>query len=122
MLDLGLKDFPASEPIHIIALIGATFLRQRATQLKASSKCPRVEFSTGDASRPSTSSDPIAVDPSPSSSSNSSLRSMLDTVMIVQAVYGQILLDVLIEFQALQADLAGARGYNPPAPPFDDDS
>ena len=30
LLDLGLEDFPASEPIHIIAPIGATFLRQRA--------------------------------------------------------------------------------------------
>ena len=27
LLDLGLEDFPASEPIHIIAPIGATFLR-----------------------------------------------------------------------------------------------
>ena len=31
LLDLGLEDFPASEPIHIIAPIGATFLRQRVT-------------------------------------------------------------------------------------------
>ena len=30
LLDLGLEDFPASEPVHIIAPIGATFLRQRA--------------------------------------------------------------------------------------------
>ena len=29
LLDLGLEDFPASEPVHIIAPIGATFLRQR---------------------------------------------------------------------------------------------
>ena len=27
LLELGLKDFPAFEPIHIIAFIGATFLR-----------------------------------------------------------------------------------------------
>ena len=58
LLDLGLEDFPASEPIHMIAPIGATFPRQRAVQLKASSKHPRVEFSTGDASRPSSSDDP----------------------------------------------------------------
>ena len=31
LLFLGLDDFPAFEPIHIIAPIGATFLRQRAT-------------------------------------------------------------------------------------------
>ena len=66
LLDLGLEDFPASKPVHIIALIGATFLRQRAAQLKASSKHPRVESFIGDASRPLTSSDPTAeeyVDP-----------------------------------------------------------
>ena len=39
---LGLVEFPASEPVHIIAPIGATFLRQRAAQMSASSKCPRV--------------------------------------------------------------------------------
>ena len=30
LLNLGLEDFPASEPVHIIAPIGDTFLRQRA--------------------------------------------------------------------------------------------
>ena len=30
LLDLGLEDFPASKPVHIIAHIGSTFLRQRA--------------------------------------------------------------------------------------------
>ena len=29
LLDLGLEDFPASKPVHIIAHIGSTFLRQR---------------------------------------------------------------------------------------------
>ena len=42
LLYLGLEDFPASEPIHIIAPIGATFLRQKVAQVKASSKHPRV--------------------------------------------------------------------------------
>ena len=50
LLDLGLEDFSASKPIHIIAPIDATFLRERATQLKASSKHTRVESSTDDAS------------------------------------------------------------------------
>ena len=31
LLDLGLEDFPAFKSLHIIAPIGATFLRQRAT-------------------------------------------------------------------------------------------
>ena len=30
LLDLSLEDFPTSGPVHIIAPIGATFLRQRA--------------------------------------------------------------------------------------------
>ena len=62
LLDLGLVDFLAFEPIRIIAPIGATFLWQRAVQLKASSKCTRVESSTDDASRALPSGDPIAED------------------------------------------------------------
>ena len=50
LLHLGLDDFPTSEPVHIITPIGVTFLRQRAAQMKASSKHPRVESSTGVAS------------------------------------------------------------------------
>ena len=50
LLDLGLDDFLAFEPIHIITPIGATFLRQRAAQLKAIFKWPHVESSTSDAS------------------------------------------------------------------------
>ena len=92
LLDLGLKDFPTSEPIHIISPIGATFLWQRVAQMKASFKRPRVKSSTGDASRPLPSGDPFAkefvdptatVDPLPSSSSDASIRSMLETVMTV---------------------------------------
>ena len=91
LIHLGLEDFPVSEPVHIIAPIGATFLRQRAAQMKARYKLPRVESSIG-ASRPPASGNPTAeeyvgpttaVDPPPSSSSDASLRSMLDTVMTV---------------------------------------
>ena len=38
---LGLDDFPAGEPIHIIAPIGATFLRQRAAYLRIGPTRPR---------------------------------------------------------------------------------
>ena len=78
--------------------------------MKDSSKCPRVESSTGDASRPPLSGDPtaeeyveptVAMDPPPSTSSDSSLRAMLDTVMTVQAAHEQLLLDVLNELHAL---------------------
>ena len=97
LLDLGLEDFPIFEPVHIITPIGATFLRQRATQLKASSKRSRVESSTSDASRPPPSGDlsveayvdsTAVMDPPPSTSSDSSLRNMLDTVMTIQAKHG----------------------------------
>ena len=79
-------------PVHIIAPIGATFLRQRVAQLKANSKCLRVESSIGDASSPPPLGDPTteeyvdpitAMDPTPSSSSDLSLWSMLDTIMTV---------------------------------------
>ena len=52
LLFLGLVDFPAVEPILVIVPIGATFLRQRAAQMRASSKCPRVKSSSGVALRP----------------------------------------------------------------------
>ena len=34
-LFLGLADFPASEPVHVVGPLGATFLRQRAAHLRA---------------------------------------------------------------------------------------
>ena len=62
--------------------------------------------------------DPTAVmDPPPSTSNDSSLRAMLDTVLTIQSANGQLLLDVLNEVTALQAELAVARGSTPPAPP-----
>ena len=89
LLHLGLDLFPASKSVHIIALIDATFLRQRAAQMRASFKCPRVEFSFGVApSPPSSSSDPTAeayIDPTaaatppPFTSDDSIIRRMLDT-------------------------------------------
>ena len=96
--------------------------------MKASSKRPRVESSTGAASHPPSSGDPTAeefvdptsaVDPPPSTSSDSSIWSMLDTVMTIQAAHGQLLVDVLTEFQALRMDLASVRQSTPPSP-FDD--
>ena len=98
--------------------------------MKAISKRPRVESSTGDASQPPPSNDPSVeefvnpidvVDPLPSSSSDAFIRSMLEIVMIVQAAHGQILVDMLAELQALHADLASVQHSTPP-PPFDDNS
>ena len=99
--------------------------------MKASSKRPRVESSSSAAPPPPPSSgDPIAkeyadptatVDPPPSASDNSSIRSMLDIVMTIQATHGQLLMDVLTELQPLRADLVSIR-QSPPPPPFDDES
>ena len=81
LLHLGLEDFPASEPVHIVAPIGATFLWQRATQLRAISKRPRLEpsgvapshpSSTGDTSTEA-SVDPVAVVPPLSTSDDSDI-------------------------------------------------
>ena len=106
-LHLGLDEFLVSEPIHIIAPIGAIFLRQRFAQMRAISNRPRVESSLGVAPPPPPSlGDPTveeyvdliaAVDPPPSTSSDSSIRSMLDTIMTVQMAYGHLLVDVLMK-------------------------
>ena len=95
--------------------------------MKVSSKHPSVESSTGATAQPPSLGDPTAeayvdpttaVDPPPSSSSDSSIRSMLDTVMTIQAAHGQLLVDVLTELQALHVDLASVWQFTPP--PFDD--
>ena len=102
LLDLGLDDFPASEPVHIITPIGATFLRQRATHLKASSKCPCVESSTYDPSVEAYVDPTAVVDPPLSTLSASSMCTMLDTIMTIQVVHGQLLLDLLNDVAPLQ--------------------
>ena len=65
--------------------------------MRGSSKRLRVESSIGAASQPPSLGDPTAeefvdptaaVDPPPSSTSDSSIRSMLDTVMTVYAAHG----------------------------------
>ena len=82
--------------------------------MRASFKRPRVESSLGFAPpppppppHPPSLGDPIieefvdltaVVAPSPSTSDDSSIRRMLDTVVTVQAAYGQLLVDVLTEF------------------------
>ena len=115
--------------VHIITPIGATLLRQRATQLRASSKRPRVEPS-GVAPSPPTSIgdtmveafvDPVAAAavPPPFTSDDLDIQRMLETVMTIQAAYGQLLVDMLDELHALREDLKHIR-RSPPPPPFDD--
>ena len=83
--------------------------------MRASSKCPRVETSGVAPPPPSSTSDTtaeesidlaaVAAIAPPSTSDVSNIRHMLETVMIVQAAHGQILVDMLDELCALRADL-----------------
>ena len=46
LLFLGLADFPASELVHVVGPLGATFLRQRAAHLRVDPSGPRGAFSS----------------------------------------------------------------------------
>ena len=99
--------------------------------MRVSSKRPRVESSSGVAPPPPLSlGDPtaeeyvdlnIAATPPPSTSDDSSICRMLDTVITIQTANGLLLVDMLMKLQALRADLASLR-RSPPPPPFDDES
>ena len=129
LLFLSLDDFPTGEPDHVIAPIGATFLRQRAAHLRVGSMHPRG-VSSGDVAPPPSS---ISVDiaeafgaatadadvPPPTTSDDSDIRRTMDHVLTVQAAHGQILMDVLDEIRGLRAELAQFRRSSLP-PPFDD--
>ena len=62
----------------------------------------------------------VATDvPPPSTSDDFDIHHTLETVMTVQAAHGQLLVDMLDELHALQADLAHLR--RSPLPPLFDD-
>ena len=97
--------------------------------MRASSKRHRVESSgvapppsssTGDTSAEASVDPAAAAVPPPSTSDDSDIRYMLETVMIVQAAHGQLLVDMLNELRSLQVDLESFR-RSPPPPPFDDE-
>ena len=128
-LFLGLNDFPAGEPVHVIAPIGATFLRQRAAHLRVGPTCPGgASFGVVPPPPSSTGVDMAEVFgatsvngdvPPLTTSDDSDIRRMLDHVLIVQAAHGQILVDVLDEIRDLRTELAQFRRSSLP-PPFDD--
>ena len=128
LLFLGLADFPSGEPVHVVAPLGATFLRQRATHLRVDPSGTRGA-SSGVVALPPSSTGADAVEtsgataadanvPPPTTLDDSDIRHTLDHVLTVQAAQGQILVDVLDEICGLQADLARFRCSSPP-PPFD---
>ena len=118
LLYLGLDGFSSGEPVHVITLIGATFLRQRAAQLRVAPSRPRGASSSGVPPPPSSigtaaaETSGVAADadvPPPTASDDSDIRRTLDHVLTVQA----ILVDMLDEIRALRAELAQFR-----PPPF----
>ena len=128
LLFLGLVDFPASEPVHVIAPISATFLRQRAAHLRVGSTRPRAEPSSvvlpppssiGVAAETSGTAAATTDVPPPTTSDDSDIQRTLDHVLIVQAAQEQILVDVLDEIRGLQVDLARFQSSSSPSP-FDD--
>ena len=97
LLFLGLDGFPSGEPVHVVAPIGATFLRQRAAHLRVPPSCPRGA-SSGVVSPPSSFISTDAAEtsgaaadadvPPPTASDDSDIHRTLDHVLTVQAAYG----------------------------------
>ena len=97
LLFLGLADFLASEPIHVIAPIGATFLRQRAAHLRVGPTHPRGA-SSGVVPPPPSSTDADTAEasgaadadvdvPPPTTLDDSDIQRMLDHVLTIQAAH-----------------------------------
>ena len=93
LLFLSPDDFPTGEPVHIIAPIGATFLRQRAAHLRVDPSGPRGT-SSGDVPHPPSSTGTDAAEtssaaaadanvPPPTTSDDSDIRRTLDHVLTV---------------------------------------
>ena len=96
LLFLGLAYFSSSEPVHVVAPLGATFLRQRAAHLRVDPSGPRGASSSDVPSPPSftgvdatkTFGDTPAATadvPPLTTSDDSDIRRTLDHVLTVQA-------------------------------------
>ena len=118
-------------PVHVVAPLGATFLRQRAAHLRVDPSGPKGA-SSGDVPPPPSSTGADAAEisdaagvaaaadvPPLTTSDDSDIRHTLDHVLTIQTAQGQILVDVLDEIRGLRADLAWFRSSSSP-PPFDD--
>ena len=122
LLFLGLDGFPSGEPVHVVAPIGASFLRQRAAHLRIAPSRTRGASSSGVPLPPSSTgvdavetSGAAADDDVPplTASNDSDIRRTSDHVLTVQAAHEQILVDMLDEICALHAGLVQFR-----PPPF----
>ena len=90
LLFLGLADFPSGEPVLVVALLGATFLRQRAAHLRVDPLGPRDSSSGVVPPSPSSTgadaaetSGAAADVPPPTASDDSDIQRMLDYVLTV---------------------------------------
>ena len=97
LLYLGLDGFPSGEPVHVIVPIGATFLHQRAAQLRvapsrpigaSSSSVPLPPSSTGTAAAESSGVTVDADVPPPTASDDLDICHTLDHVLTIQAAQG----------------------------------
>ena len=96
LLFLGLDGFPSGEPIHVVAPIYATFLRQRAAHLRvapsrprgaSSSTIPPPPSSTGTDAAETSGAAAAAIPPS-TASDDLDIRCTLDHVLTAQATHG----------------------------------
>ena len=93
LLFLGLDGFPSGELVHVVAPIGATFLRQKTAHLRVAPSRPRG-VSSGTVPPPPSSTGADAAEmfgaatanadvPPPTTSDDSDIRRMLDHVLTV---------------------------------------
>ena len=90
LLFLGLANFPSGEPVHVVAPIGVTFLRQRAAHLRVDHSRPRGT-SSGVVPPPPSSTGANAANadvPPPTTLNDSDIQRTLDHVLTVQAAHG----------------------------------
>ena len=99
LLFLGLDGFPSGEPVHVVAPIGATFLRQRAAHLRVAPSRPKG-VSSGAVSPPPSSTGADVVEtsgaaaaadadvPPPTILNDTDIRRTLDHVLTIQAAHG----------------------------------
>ena len=95
LLFFGLADFPSGEPVHVVAPLGATFLRQRATHLRVDPSGPKGTSSGNIPPPPSSTGTDVAETsgvaaaaadiPPPTISNDLDIRRTLDYVLTVQA-------------------------------------
>ena len=95
---LGLVDFLTGEPVHVIASIGATFLRQRVAHLRVTPSCPRGASSSVVPPPPSSTSTDAAETSNAAAVNadvppltildDSDIRRTLDHVLTVQVAHG----------------------------------